>query len=297
MIVRARAERLPFADRTFDLTIGSPPYLDARLYLEDGKDLGIARGFEAWVAWMLRCTAECLRVTKGPVIWVADSPTEDWTYQPAPQALMADWYRRGGSLFRPVYWHRFSIPGSGGEQWYRADVEQCLCFKRPGPLPFADPKVNGDCPLYAPGGKLSHKVRDGSKVKKGKAWGKTATSAGRNRDGTPMACRFHEPPDGQSAIANFGNLFHTPNGGGNLGHELAHANEAPYHVEVPKFFIASHCPPGGLVLDPFCGSGTTGQAALELGRRFVCGDLRQSQCLLARKRLRTITPGFACLGA
>ncbi len=31
-------------------------------------------------------------------------------------------------------------------------------------------------------------------------------------------------------------------------------------------------PPGGLVLDFFAGSGTTGAAALELGRRFVLVD-------------------------
>jgi site-specific DNA-methyltransferase (adenine-specific) len=33
--------------------------------------------------------------------------------------------------------------------------------------------------------------------------------------------------------------------------------------------IAASCPPGGVVLDPFCGSGTTGVAALRYGHQFI----------------------------
>jgi hypothetical protein len=94
------------------------------------------------------------------------------------------------------------------------------------------------------------------------------------------------------AIANPGNFFHTNTGGGLLGNPLAHRNEAPYPVDVPAWFIASHCPPGGRVLDPFVGSGTTVDAALSLGRVGIGCDLRQSQCRLSRKRIGTVTPGF-----
>jgi DNA modification methylase len=44
---------------------------------------------------------------------------------------------------------------------------------------------------------------------------------------------------------------------------------APMAPELARFLVALSCPPGGLVLDPFAGSGTTGLAALESGRRFV----------------------------
>lgn len=43
----------------------------------------------------------------------------------------------------------------------------------------------------------------------------------------------------------------------------------PYPVEIARRPIVSSCPPGGRVLDPFMGSGTTALAALETGRRFV----------------------------
>jgi DNA modification methylase len=37
--------------------------------------------------------------------------------------------------------------------------------------------------------------------------------------------------------------------------------------------ILAGCPPGGMVLDPFCGSGTVGAVAARLGRRWVGTDL------------------------
>lgn len=37
-----------------------------------------------------------------------------------------------------------------------------------------------------------------------------------------------------------------------------------------KYLITLGLPPGGVVLDPFAGSGTTAVACLELGRRFIC---------------------------
>lgn len=50
--------------------------------------------------------------------------------------------------------------------------------------------------------------------------------------------------------------------------------------------IRAGCRPGGIVLDPFCGSGTTGLAALRHGRRFVGVDLSATYLDLAlRTRL------------
>jgi hypothetical protein len=43
LFAQADSARLPLPDASVDLVVGSPPYADARLYLEDGRDLGIAR--------------------------------------------------------------------------------------------------------------------------------------------------------------------------------------------------------------------------------------------------------------
>lgn len=53
-------------------------------------------------------------------------------------------------------------------------------------------------------------------------------------------------------------------------------------IEIP---ILAGCPEGGVVLDPFCGSGTTGIVAKQLSRIFVGIDLNASYLELARRRI------------
>jgi DNA modification methylase len=48
---------------------------------------------------------------------------------------------------------------------------------------------------------------------------------------------------------------------------------APFPLDLPMRAIAAGCPPGGVVLDPFSGAGTTGLAAIQLGRRYVGIDI------------------------
>lgn len=56
--------------------------------------------------------------------------------------------------------------------------------------------------------------------------------------------------------------------------------------ELARRSIAAGCRPGGVVLDPFCGSGTTGMVAQQLGRRFIGIDLSREYLDLAlRTRL------------
>ncbi|MDY0059985.1 MAG: DNA methyltransferase [Myxococcota bacterium] len=66
-----------------------------------------------------------------------------------------------------------------------------------------------------------------------------------------------------------------------------HPTQKPLRL-LERIVRATSCP-GDLVLDPFCGSGTTGVAALENGRRFL-GIERESRYVeLARRRLEEAT--------
>lgn len=67
-------------------------------------------------------------------------------------------------------------------------------------------------------------------------------------------------------------------------------NEAPFPESLAEHFVLPFCPPGGVVLDPFCGSGTTGAVALENHRNFLGCDVRQSQVDATNERLQEITP-------
>ena len=69
-----------------------------------------------------------------------------------------------------------------------------------------------------------------------------------------------------------------------VGHQRLHPTEKP--VDLLAYFIAKHCPPGGLVLDPFAGSGSTLLAAQRLGRRAVGVEIDQRYCQIAATRLQ-----------
>jgi site-specific DNA-methyltransferase (adenine-specific) len=65
-----------------------------------------------------------------------------------------------------------------------------------------------------------------------------------------------------------------------------HPTQKP--LELMKRLIALCTQVGDLVLDPFCGSGTTGVACAQLGRSFVGVDLDQSYLDLATKRIDSV---------
>lgn len=260
LAVRADAGRLPLPDRSCDLVIGSPPYLECR-------DYGIAAGrrLDAWIDWMLGVTREALRVSKGLVLWVC-AGDGGLRYRPGPEGLLYRAHREGIPTLRPDYW-RANKPPTGTKRWFTNTMEYVLAFGEPShfnPVPLATSVK------YRGGGAFRMRGRSGARV-----GGSNYPTHGIRR--------------------TVPNCFYVPVGGGRMGHALASENEAPFPVGVPHRFVVTCSPPGGLVLDPFGGGGTTAQAALQAGRRCVTADLRMNQCELAMRRLATVTPGFAFL--
>jgi len=65
------------------------------------------------------------------------------------------------------------------------------------------------------------------------------------------------------------------------------AHFATYPEELVRRCILAGCPKGGVVLDPFMGSGTTAVVARKNGRRSVGVELNPDYCEIARKRYST----------
>jgi len=60
---------------------------------------------------------------------------------------------------------------------------------------------------------------------------------------------------------------------------------AAYNTELITKPILAGCPKGGIVLDPFCGTGITGVKSLELGRKFIGIEGKKEYCKIARKNI------------
>lgn len=74
-----------------------------------------------------------------------------------------------------------------------------------------------------------------------------------------------------------------------------HPTQKPVGVMMWALELATK--PGDLVLDPFCGSGTTGVAALRLGRRFIGIEREPAYAAVARERLRAEGQGLTLTSA
>ena len=62
-------------------------------------------------------------------------------------------------------------------------------------------------------------------------------------------------------------------------------HETPKPVDLMLALIADFTDPDDIILDPFCGSGTTGVAAIRLGRRFIGIEREPKWAELSRERI------------
>ncbi len=91
------------------------------------------------------------------------------------------------------------------------------------------------------------------------------------------------------------------NGGGGRGHYIYNvdasrsgsANEHPTTKPVPLMMelVERFTNPGDTILDPFCGSGSTGVACIRLGRNFIGIEKDETYAKLARERLAAEASG------
>jgi len=67
---------------------------------------------------------------------------------------------------------------------------------------------------------------------------------------------------------------------------------APFPESLASDHIISWSNPGDVVLDPFCGSGTTCKMAKVNGRHYIGIDISQEYCEIARRRIAEATPSL-----
>ena len=72
----------------------------------------------------------------------------------------------------------------------------------------------------------------------------------------------------------------------------ADEHPTPKPWQLAAHFIKLHTKPGDLVLDPFTGGGSTWEACIRTGRRFLGFEIDPKWAEYAERRARNVTPGF-----
>lgn len=136
----------------------------------------------------------------------------------------------------------------------------------------------------------------------GQGWGMTATGAEYDDEGGPSRFFYVAKPTraerdlGLAGPARTGGeLTNRRDGSAGLNNPRAGAGRTSggrnIHptvkpVNLMRYLVRLVTPPGGLVLDPFCGSGTTGGAAVLERVRFIGCELSDEYAEIARARIR-----------
>lgn len=267
-----------------DLVYTSPPFEDARTYETGANGRKFKLKGQAWVDWLCPIIAECARVSRGLVLVNVSGVVRKHRYSYAPEWLCADLTRVHGLVGGPApyAWTKNGIPGSGARHYHRRNWEPIYSFCLPDrlPLKWSDQLAFGKPCKYAKGGVESYRRKDGRR--EGSVYHGKRKADGKQR------FKWYTPP----AIAVPSNVVHCPVGGGHLGSKLSHQSEAPMPESLAERFVRWYCPPYGVVLDPFAGSGTTLAVALKCGRRSIGIELRDSMADVARQRVQSITMGM-----
>lgn len=235
-----------------DLVFTSPPYCDARTYGNDvswGMDEYARLGDAIFSA--LKPGGHCIFNVDAPVReWRDGMGTERGLH---PWRMMLDWADRIG--FRVpdrMAFVRMGAPGAYTGR-FRNDWEPLFWFQKPGASGFFDKNLIAADSRTAFRGAFSSRKRDGTfNVRDASGW---AVENGKRQRGT---------------LWDYGSI-----GGGQATQEhlrqMGHPASFPYDlaIDVVKCFA----PVGGVVVDPFLGSGTTAMAALDHGCHFFGGDL------------------------
>jgi len=235
---------------TIDLVVTSPPYDSLRNYEEYTFDLH-------------KTGKEIYRILKngGVCAIVIQDQTKNFAKSLTSFRTTVDWVDNiGFKLFECTIYRKHGIEGAWWKQRFRVDHEYIMIF------------FKGNRPQYF--NKENLKIPS-------KHAGKTMTGSGNRRtDGSVsktttikinnMKCR--------------GTVWDYLMAGDK--DKLKNKHPAVFPDKIPYDLINCFCPPDGIVLDPFNGSGSTVVSAKKLSRKFIGCDISENYCKISEERLK-----------
>ena len=274
----ARSELASFPDACIDTIVTSPPYFQQRDYT--GRDqIGLEKTPSEYVNALTDVFAEALRVIKpSGSLWLNLGDKYDrreggmfglpWRVALALKDI-------GWILRSDVIWHKPNAMPSSTKTRLTTDHEYVFFMVKNKEYYYdadaiREPHVTFSENSRMKGGRNHFNKRGGTPEK-----GKNAGNS--NLHDARWDQAFH--PKGR----NKRTVWSIPLS------KFRDAHFAVFPEQLVQTCIRASCPPGGVVLDPFCGSGTTGVVALNLGRDFVGIDCVEKYAEMSANRIAKVS--------
>lgn len=234
---------------SIDLVVTSPPYDNLRQ-------------FHGYTLDLHRIGQQLHRVLRygGVAVMVIQDQTKHGAKSLTSFRTIINWCDNAGfRLFETIiYQKKHPLPGAWRGR-YRVDHEYMPIFvKGHRPAYFDKRHLAVSCIGAGSKRRISQRQYDGSMKRAEEAY-----------TIQPTKCR--------GTIWSFSNTT--------VHNKLKRQHPATFSDQLAADFIRCFCPEGGVVLDPFLGSGTTAVSAKKLGRHYLGIELSSEYCEIARQRL------------
>lgn len=255
-------------DNTVDLIVTSPPYADIINY---GKNISIKKPNE-YVDWLLPLFNEIHRVLKpsGSFILNINDNCKNGYRNPFIYELIYRSQKETKLKFYDTYiWHKKNGIPNGSPKRFRNTTEFIFHFvKDQKELKFFMENV-----LKEP--------TEGSKLRSNYEW--SVTTQGNIVEGQRIKNKGADYSTILEKGARPDNVFRFSTAGASRDNTIKHP--APFHKDLPSYFIKLLTNEGDMVLDVFAGIGTTGLACKEFNREFIGYELNPKYAEFGNKRI------------
>ena len=247
--VKVMSEHLPH--ESVDLTLTSPPYDDMRTY--EGYSLDIRN-----------IAAQLYRVTKrgGVVVWVVADQTKNHNMSLTSFKHALYMKYAGFNFYHHMIYRKGRVALGTPNGSYFNDFENMFVFTK--------------------GGKP--KTYNAIEDVKNKHAGKSVAITYRNRDGTMGPVEHTDKVHAE--YGKRGRVWHYNQGGASTTKDkFAYEHPAMFPEKLAHDHIITWSNEGDIVLDPFCGGGTTLKVAKQLNRKYMGIDVSEKYCKLSYRRV------------